>query len=186
MSKHISNGKYEELILRPLAHQMTVDNWRLKIHLLEVLGKMIIEQAIYTPFIVDLLINELRDKIEATRKKAAEILIMMVKYANREWSETALIPKIIKIKDEVSYLLRQKLIFIISETCDSVSSSTLTEYRKTLLNLLIDKVPNIRLASLRTICGKKKLADKMMETMIGKLKDDCDPEVKSMAKTIKI
>ena len=96
-----------------MASQLTAENWRLKISTLDILGKIVIEQEIYTPFIVDLLLNEIKDKIEATRKKACEIIINMIKSSNKEWCESHLIPKVLKLKDEVSYLMRQKLLHII-------------------------------------------------------------------------
>ena len=145
-----------------MASQLTAENWRLKISTLDILGKIVIEQEIYTPFIVDLLLNEIKDKIEATRKKACEIIINMIKSSNKEWCESHLIPKVLKLKDEVSYLMRQKLLHIIDQTADSVAPATLGEYKKVVGSFLADRIPNIRVLALKVLSTKKKLGDKAL------------------------
>lgn len=67
-----------------------------------------------------------------------------------------------------------------------MSASTQAEYRKILTAFLSDKIPNIRVSALRVVCGQRKLADKIIEVLILKLKDDADIEVKQLAKAIKI
>lgn len=63
MSKHLNLSKFEEIVLKPLATQLSAENWRLKISTLGILGRIIVEQNLYTPFVVDLLLNEMKDKI---------------------------------------------------------------------------------------------------------------------------
>ena len=86
----------------------------------------------------------------------------------------------------MSYLIRQKLLRVIEKTIDYVSSQTMNEYRKVLSVLLSDKIPNIRLLALKIVCGNKKVADKMVENYLYKLKDDPDSEIKQIMKGVKV
>lgn len=52
--------------------------------------------------------------------------------------------------------------------------------------MLADKTPNIRMMALKCIYSNKKLLDKGSETLLSKLKDDNDMEIKQAAKEIKI
>lgn len=112
----------------------------------------------------------MKDKIYAIRKKSAEIVINMIRNSNREWCDVNLIPKILKFKDEVSYLVRQQLLLIIENTVDSVSPATLADYKKVTAILLADKIPNVKLSALKIIAAKKKLGDKTLEGLVLKLK----------------
>ena len=120
------------------------------------------------------MINEIRDKIEATRKKASAIVVSIIKNSNKDWCDTNLIPKLLRLKDEVSYLMRQKLLNIIDQTADHVSAATLSEYKKIVGSFLMDRIPNIRVSALKVFISKKKLADKTLENMVGRMKEDPD------------
>lgn len=55
----------------------------------------------------------MKNKIEAVRIKATSVVISIMKKSPKEWSETYLIPLVIKIKDESNYLLRQRVVAVI-------------------------------------------------------------------------
>ena len=117
---------------------------------------------IYTPFVVDLLLAEMKNKVEAVRKKGTEIIIEIIQKADQGWCDTELIPKLLKSKDEMFYQNRHKLLTVIDQTADHVSAATLGEYRKVIGMLLFDKIPNIRLLALKTGYCRKRLLDKML------------------------
>lgn len=52
--------------------------------------------------------------------------------------------------------------------------------------MLADKTPNIRMLALKTVCDNRKLMSKNSESIIGKMKDDIDMEIKQAAREIKI
>lgn len=93
-----------------------------------------------------------------------------------------MLPYLVRLKDEPNYLIRQRIISIISETVDSVSVPWLANYRKIIVEMLTDKVPNIRMLALKTVHSKKKLLDKICENVVCKMKDDNDMEIKQVAK----
>ncbi len=45
-----------------------------------------VEQGIYTNFIIDILLKELKSKVEAVRLKASSVIINVIKKSPREWS----------------------------------------------------------------------------------------------------
>lgn len=48
--------------------------------------------------------------------------------------------------------------------------------------MLLDRIPNIRIIALKCVIENKKLFDKNTETIISKLKEDNDLEVKQIAR----
>ena len=58
---------------------MAAENWRLKIQTLDILGKVVVEQDIYSDFIVEILLREMKNKIEAVRVKATTVIINVIK-----------------------------------------------------------------------------------------------------------
>jgi hypothetical protein len=92
-------NKFEDSILKPLTSQFSTENWRVKVQTLDILGKIIMEQQIYSPFIADTLTKEMRNKIEAVRLKASNVIIKVIKKSPKEWCEAELLPLIIKIRE---------------------------------------------------------------------------------------
>lgn len=58
---------------------MAAENWRLKIQTLDILGKVVVEQDIYSDFIVEILLREMKNKIEAVRVKVTTVIINVIK-----------------------------------------------------------------------------------------------------------
>jgi len=79
-------------------------------------------------------------------------------------------------------LIRQRIVAIINETVDGMSVPWLANYRKIIAEMLVDKVPNIRMLALKTVYSKKKLLDKSCENLVSKMKDDNDMEIKQAAR----
>jgi len=49
------------------------------------LGKIIIEQEVYSLFVVDLLIREMKSKVEAVRLKASSVIAKVIKKSPKDW-----------------------------------------------------------------------------------------------------
>jgi uncharacterized protein YchJ len=124
----------------------------------------------------------MKSRIEAVRLKASAVIVKVVKKAPKDWCEKFFLPEIVKAKEDISYLIRQRVINIINETVDYVSPTWQSTYAKIISSLLSDKTPNIRVLALKSICENRKLLDKNYENVIGKLKDDSDVEIKQLAK----
>lgn len=86
-----------------------------------------------------------------------------------------------KLKDDSSYLIRQRVIAMVNETVDHVSSTWLANYRKIMGEMLADKIPNIRMLALKSVCGNRKLLEKTSEALVCKLKEDSDLDIKQAA-----
>jgi hypothetical protein len=71
-----------------------------------------------------------KNKIEAIRLKASNVIIKIIKKSPKEWCEAELLPLLIKTKDEPSYLIRQRIIAVIDETNDHVSSNWLSTNKR--------------------------------------------------------
>lgn len=128
----------------------------------------------------------MKSKIEAVRLKASSVIAKVIKQSPKDWCEKCFLPELLKSKDDPNYLIRQRVIGIISETVDNVSIPWMTIYSKTIGGLLSDRIPNIRVLALKSICENRKLMDKSSENIVYKLKDDSDLEIKQIAKEIKI
>jgi hypothetical protein len=92
---------------------------------------------------------------------------------------------LVKLKYHTSYLIRQKLLQIIDLTTAATTAKYLNDYKKIVLGMLSDPVPNIKIKCLKVLTANKKLCDKMIEAQIDKLKDDSDGDVQRLAKTFK-
>ena len=90
-----------------------MDDWRLRVSMLNILGGLIIKEALDVPSMLDLLINGCLDRVEAIRKCSTKIIISIIKKKSEEWTKTKLIPKFNKIVTNPHYLIRQKALVII-------------------------------------------------------------------------
>lgn len=73
-----------------------------------------VEQNIYTNFIIETLLKELKSKKEAVRLKASEIIVNIIKNGPKDWCESEFLPVLMKSKDEPNYLIRQRILHIIN------------------------------------------------------------------------
>jgi hypothetical protein len=72
----------------------------------------------------------MKNKIEAVRLKASNVIIKVIKKSPKDWCEVELLPLLAKTRDEPNYLIRQRVIAIIEETYDQVSNNWLSTCRK--------------------------------------------------------
>ncbi len=57
----------------------------------------------------------------------------------------------IKIKGHPNYLIRQKVLLIIENTLECATTKYLTDYKKTMMSYLGDRIPNIKLKTMKIL-----------------------------------
>ena len=165
------------MLIKPLINQFKMDDWRLRVSMLNILGELMVKDSLDVPSMLDLLINACLDRVEAIRKCSVKIIINLIKAKSEDWTKTKLIPKLNKIVTNTQYLIRQKILTIILETAATVGKSIIVEYKAIISMMLKDKTPNIRMLSMRVVVCNQNLLDKVICSQLITMKDDPDIEL---------
>jgi hypothetical protein len=163
--------------------------WRVRLQVIQLIPNLAkqLGEEFFDQRLSELCMEWLKDSVWSIREAATANLTKLAEGFGVEWAKRVIIPKVLQLGSNHSYLMRMTAVFAIADLAPILGRELTTEKMlPVLVQLATDPVPNVRFNSAKVLGtlmtkGFLVLPQPLVEHTLANLKQDADADVKYYA-----